>query len=256
MARRNWITSTLAIETGLGFTHLPSDGRARVRCKPIPAAARVFVLAFLLCLGGTPGWTQPKDQPPQPKDQEQQKKSQQPQPKDQQQKGQPPQPKNPQQQPKNPPEQPNDKQQMRGLDEQIQEIKSDVLGISQELSQLEEKLLYPSGTQVAIFIAMAKGDPMRLDAVQLKIDGQLAAHYIYSFKELDALRKGGMQRIYVGNVATGEHQLEVLVEGKLEGGADFSRTGNFAFRKEVKPKLVGLTLAGPNSKNPIALGEW
>ncbi len=152
---------------------------------------------------------------------------------------------------------PSDQRQMRGLDEQIQEIKSDALRMSAELSQLEEKLLYPAGTQVAIFVALAKGDTMRLDAVRLQIDGQLVAHYIYSAKELQALRKGGVQRIYVGNVATGDHKLDVLVDGKLEDGADFSRTGQFAFRKEVKPKLVGLTLAGPRSSNtPIALGEW
>jgi hypothetical protein len=151
----------------------------------------------------------------------------------------------------------NDQQQMRDLDEQVQKIKSDILNISEELSRLEEKLLYPSGTQVAIFIALAKGDQMRLDAVRLQVDGQLVAHHIYSFKELEALRKGGVQRIYVGNVATGDHQLEVLVDGKLEGGTDFSRTERFTFRKEVKPKLVGLTLAGPRSGNtPISLGEW
>ena len=151
----------------------------------------------------------------------------------------------------------SDQQQMRGLDEQIQEIKSDALRMSAELSQLEEKLLYPSGTQVAIFVELAKGDTMRLDAVRLQIDGQLVAHYIYSAKELQALRKGGVQRIYVGNLATGDHKLEVLVDGKVEGASDFSRTGQFTFRKEVKPKLVGLTLAGPRSGNtPIALGEW
>ena len=149
----------------------------------------------------------------------------------------------------------NDQQQMKGLDEQVQEIKSDVLSIAAELNQLEEKLLYPSGTQVAIFIALAKGDQMRLDAVRLQIDGQLVAHHIYSFKELEALRKGGVQRIYVGNVAAGDHQLEVLVDGKLEGGADFSRTERFTVRKEVKPKLVGLTLAG-SGNTPITLGEW
>jgi hypothetical protein len=148
-------------------------------------------------------------------------------------------------------------QQMRGLDEQVQEIKSDVLSISAELSRLEEKLLYPSGTQVAIFVALGKGEQMRLDAVRLQIDGQLVTHHIYSFKELEALRKGGVQRIYVGNVAIGEHQLEVLVDGKLEGGADFSRTERLTFRKEAKPKLVGLTLGGARSGNsPIALGEW
>jgi hypothetical protein len=151
----------------------------------------------------------------------------------------------------------NDKQEMRGLDDQVQDIKSDVLAISAELSQLEEKLLYPSGTQVAIFVALAQGDQMRLDAVRLQIDGQLVAHYIYSFKELEALRKGGVQRIYVGNVATGNHQLEVIVDGKSAGGSDFSRTEHLTFSKEVKPKLVGLTLAGPDSGTPsITLGNW
>jgi len=146
---------------------------------------------------------------------------------------------------------------MRGLDEEVQEIKTDVLRISAELRQLEEKLLFPSGTQVAVFVALAKGDPMRLDAVRLQIDGLLVAHYIYSAKELEALRKGGVQRIYVGNAATGEHQLEVIVDGKARAGADFSRTERFTFRKEVKPKLLELTLAGPDSgTTPIAIGEW
>jgi hypothetical protein len=149
----------------------------------------------------------------------------------------------------------NDQQQMRGLDEQVQDIKSDVLSIAQELNRLEEKLLYPSSTEVAVFISVAKGDQMRLDAVRLQIDGQIVAQHIYSFKELEALRKGGVQRIYVGNVSTGDHKLEVLVDGKLESGADFSRTEHFTVRKEVKPKLVGLTLAG-SSSTPIALGEW
>jgi hypothetical protein len=149
-----------------------------------------------------------------------------------------------------------DQQQMRGLDEQVQEVKSDVLSIAAELNQLEEKLLYPSGTQVAIFVALAKGDQMRLDAVRIEVDGQLVAHYIYSAKELEALRKGGVQRIYVGNVTTGEHQLNVLIDGKLKAGTDFSRTEHFTFHKEVKPKLVELTVTGTDSaKNAITFGE-
>ena len=155
---------------------------------------------------------------------------------------------------------PNDtspeQREMRGLDEQVQEVKSDVLSIGAELNQLEEKLLYPSGTQVAVFVALAKGAEMRLDSLRLEIDGQLVAHYIYSAKELEALRKGGVQRLYVGNVATGEHQLNVLVEGKLKAGTDFSRTEHFTFHKEVKPRLVELTVGGPDSGKPaITLGE-
>jgi hypothetical protein len=140
-----------------------------------------------------------------------------------------------------------DQRQMRDLDEQVQQTKSDVLSIAAELNQLEEKLLYPSGTQVAIFVALAKGDELR------QIDGQLVAHYIYSAKELEALRKGGVQRIYVGNVGTGDHQLNVLVDGKLKGGTDFNRTEHFTFHKEVKPKMVELTVAAGGT--PITLGE-
>jgi hypothetical protein len=151
----------------------------------------------------------------------------------------------------------NDRQQMQGLDEQVQEIKSDVLSIAAELNGLEEKLLYPSGTQVAVFVSLAPGEQMRLDAVSIQIDGQLATHYIYSFKELEALRKGGVQRIYVGNVPTGNHQLDVQLEGKLPGGADYTHSEKLSFSKGIKPQLVGLTLAGPDSgRAPITLGEW
>ena len=226
MARSNQTTDRLAIEPARSFTHPASDRRASVRRESIRAAARSVVLAFLFSLGSAYGWAQHKGQQTAP-------------------------PKGAQEAPQ------KDQRQMRGLDEQIQEVKSDVLRIAAELNLLEEKLLYPSGTQVAIFVAMAKGDKMRLDAVRLQIDGQLVAHYIYSFKELEALRKGGVQRIYVGNVATGDHQLEVVVDGKLEGGADFSRTERLAFHKDVQPKLVELTLAGPDAgKTPITLGEW
>lgn len=146
---------------------------------------------------------------------------------------------------------------MKGLDEQVQEVKSDVLSIAAELRQLEEKLLYPSNTHVAVFVALAQGERLRLDAVQIQIDGQLVAHYIYSFKELEALQKGGVQRIYTGNLATGEHELEVSLSGKLETGKDYGLTERFTIRKAIEPKLIGLTLAGPDSgRSPIEIGDW
>jgi hypothetical protein len=149
------------------------------------------------------------------------------------------------------------KEQMQGLDEQVQEIKSDVLSIAAELSGLEEKLLYPSSTQVAIFVSLAEGESLRLDSVQIQIDGAPVARHIYSFKELEALQKGGVQRIYTGNVSTGEHRLVVSVAGKLSSGTDLAATESFSFSKDVEPKLVGLTLAGGDSSAAsIRLGAW
>jgi hypothetical protein len=149
------------------------------------------------------------------------------------------------------------REQMKGLDEQVQEVKSDVLSIAAELNQLEEKLLYPSNTHLAVFVAIAPGETFRLDAMQVHIDGQLATHYIYTFKELEALQKGGVQRIYTGNVASGQHEIELSLAGKLASGEDYTRTERFPFSKDVGPKLIGVTLAGPDSGKPaIAVGDW
>lgn len=144
------------------------------------------------------------------------------------------------------------REQMKGLDEQVQEVKSDVLSIAAELARLEERLLYPSNTHLAVFIALADRDTLRLDAVQIQIDGQPVAHSIYSFKELEALQKGGVQRIYTGNVPTGEHQIEVTIAGKLDTGKEYSRTERFAFNKGVEPKLIGVTLGS----SQLQLGDW
>jgi hypothetical protein len=92
--------------------------------------------------------------------------------------------------------------------------------------------------------------------VQIQLDGKLAAHYIYNFKELEALQKGGVQRVYTGNIPTGSHQLEVSVIGKLDSGKDYTHTENFTIDKGIEPKLVGITLAGSSSSKAIDVAAW
>jgi hypothetical protein len=134
------------------------------------------------------------------------------------------------------------KEQIKGLDEQVQEIKSDVLGIAAELNQLEEKLLYPSNTQVAIFVSLRRGETLRLDSVEIRLEDKPVAHHIYTFKELQALQKGGVQRIYTGNIRTGDHDLQVSVMGKSAAGVDLRKTKRFKVNKDVGPKIVEISL--------------
>lgn len=148
------------------------------------------------------------------------------------------------------------REELRSLDEQVQEVKSDVLGIAADLEVLEERLLFPSNTQVTVFVALGEDEEFRLDAVQLSIDGELAAHHIYSFKELEALQRGGVQRIFMGNLSTGAHRLEVSVLGKLSNGKEFSGVEHFSFDKGVEPRLLGITLAPLSGKPPIELKDW
>ncbi len=146
---------------------------------------------------------------------------------------------------------------LRSLDGQVQEIKSDVLSIASELGTLEERLLYPSNTQIAVFVAISEDETFRLDAVQIEINGELATHHIYSFKELEALQKGGVQRIYTGNIATGDHGITVTMIGKLKNGNDFDESDSFVFAKGVEPRALGVTLTGPEfGKSGIQFGDW
>ena len=138
------------------------------------------------------------------------------------------------------------REQIKGLDEQVQDIKKDVLSISAELQLLEEKLLYPSTSQVSLFVSVAKDESYSPDAVQIKIDGKKVAYHIYSFKEVDALRRGGVQRIYTGNIQGGNHQLDVSVIGK-KGGSKTKRKATYTLNKGVGPKLVEINLGSGGS---------
>lgn len=135
------------------------------------------------------------------------------------------------------------REQIKGLDEQVQEIKSDLLSIAAELNQLEEKLLYPSHTQISMFMSLAEGEQFRLDAVEILLDGNQVAHHLYTFKELEALQMGGVQRIYTGNIKTGEHAVHVTFKGKSEGGSSLERSHSFTIVKDVGPSIVEITLA-------------
>jgi len=143
------------------------------------------------------------------------------------------------------------KEQIKGLDEQVQEIKKDVLAISAELNQLEEKLIYPSDTQLAFFISVEKGSDFQPDAIKIKLDGKDVAHYIYSYKEVEAMHRGGVQRVFVGNVRTGEHRLDVTTQGK-DGGSKTTDQANHILKKGVGPQIVEIKL----SASGIKFSDW
>ncbi len=139
------------------------------------------------------------------------------------------------------------KEQIKGLDEQVQDIKKDVLAISTELNLLEEKLLFPSNTQVSLFVSLSNGRKIDLDSIEVKIDDKSIAHHIYTYKELNALREGGVQRVYTGNLRTGKHSLKVGFKGKSSLGGDFTEVASHNFSKGVGPGMVEIKLVGSSS---------
>jgi hypothetical protein len=149
------------------------------------------------------------------------------------------------------------REQIKGLDEQVQDIKKDVIDLTAELSLLEEKLLFPSNTQVSVFVSTAEGDDFRLDAVQVKVDNKVVAHHLYTFRELEALHRGGVQRLYTGNVKTGDHEMVVSFVGQAPAGGEYRRSASYTLSKEVGPKFVQVIISGPGGGDQeIRFKDW
>ena len=130
----------------------------------------------------------------------------------------------------------------RALDEEAQSLKKDVVDLNRDLYVLEEELLYPANTQVAVFVSMDVGTFFGLDSVELKIDRKEVANYLYTPREVDALMKGGVQKIYVGNLKTGPHELVAFFTGKGPNDRDYRRGASIKFDKSIGAHYLELKI--------------
>jgi hypothetical protein len=130
----------------------------------------------------------------------------------------------------------------RGLDEEIQNLKKDVVDLNKDLFVLEEELLFPANTQVAVFVSMDVGDFFAIDNVTLKIDQKEVANYLYTPREAEALLKGGVHRLYLGNLKVGEHELVAFFTGKGPNDRDYKRGATLKFEKGIGAKYLELKI--------------
>ncbi len=146
----------------------------------------------------------------------------------------------------------------RTLDQEVQTLKKDVLDLNRELFVLEEELLYPADTQVAVFVSMDVGTFFGLDTVTLKIDDKDVANYLYTPRETQALLKGGVQRVYVGNLRAGEHELVAFFTGNGPNQRDYKRGATLKFNKGVGAKYLELKISDKQAKEQpeFIVKEW
>jgi hypothetical protein len=130
----------------------------------------------------------------------------------------------------------------RGLDQEIQDLKKDVVDLNRDLFVLEEELLFPANTQVAVFVSMDVGEFFALDSVELKIDDKEVANYLYTPREAQALLKGGVHRLYLGNLKVGSHELVALFSGKGPNARDYQRGATIKFEKSIGAKYLELKI--------------
>ena len=134
------------------------------------------------------------------------------------------------------------------LDERIQDAKADVIRLNRDLLVLEEELLFPASTQVAIFVSMDVGKLFLLDSVRVKLDDKDVAGYLYTPAEVQALHRGGVQRLYVGNLRTGTHELVAFFTGKGPHDRDYKRGATIKIEKGTDPKYIELQIKDATGK--------
>jgi hypothetical protein len=134
------------------------------------------------------------------------------------------------------------------LDNEMEDVKKALLELKRDLVILEEDLLFPASTQVAVFLSMDVGEFFQLDAVTLKVNGKEVSHHLYTDKQVDALYRGGVQKLYVGNVKQGRNRVTAFFTGRGPSGRDYRRATTVEFEKSFEPAFVELAISDSTAK--------
>jgi hypothetical protein len=146
----------------------------------------------------------------------------------------------------------------RSLDEEVQGLKQEVLELNRDLFLLEEELLFPSSTQLSVFVSVDIGSYFDLDSIEIKLDDKVVTNYLYTERERDALLRGGVHRIYTGNLKSGKHELVALVVGQGPRERDYRRGASIEFSKTLGPKYIELRILDDTHKQQprFEFKEW
>lgn len=144
------------------------------------------------------------------------------------------------------------------LDEQLQALKKEALALNRDLFLLKEELQFPANTQVAVFLSLDVGNFFDLDAVNVKLNGKVVANHLYTEKQLDALKRGGIQKLHLGNLKTGEHELVAVFTGRGPKGRDYRRATSHNFSKSSSAKYLELKVVDSAKLNQpeFSVKDW
>jgi hypothetical protein len=150
------------------------------------------------------------------------------------------------------------REQFRSLDEDVQDLKKEVLDLNRDLFLLEEELLFPANSQVAFFISMDVGEYFELDSVNLKIDGKEVSNYLYTEREVGALVRGGVHRLHMANLKSGDHELIAVFTGAGPHTQDYRRGATLMFKKGIGAKYLELEITDRVKKQQpeFVIKEW
>lgn len=146
----------------------------------------------------------------------------------------------------------------RAVAERVEDLKKKVIRLNRDLFILEEDLLFPASTQFAVFLSVDAGQFLKLDAVKLKVNGEIVASHLYTERQVTALERGGMQRLYMGNLKTGTHEVTAFVEGMGPDNRTYKQAATLAFDKGTETAALEIRIQDRSSdyQPVVSIVEW
>lgn len=144
------------------------------------------------------------------------------------------------------------------LSEEVEDLKKAALELNRDLLILEEELLFPANSQIVVFVSLDVGEYFALDSVKLLIDDKLVASHLYTRRQNSALALGGIQRLYLGNLKSGEHELTAFFVGVGPNNREYKRGATVIIDKDDDPKLLELKVrdSTKNMQPEFEFEEW
>lgn len=140
----------------------------------------------------------------------------------------------------------------------LEQLKKKVIALNRDLFILEEDLLFPANTQFAVFVGVDAGEFLKLDAIKLKVNGDIVASHLYTERQLAALVRGGMQRLHMGNLKTGAHEITVFVEGIGPDQRPYKKAATYTLEKDSERAALEVRIKDRSSdyQPDVAIVQW
>ncbi|KZY49900.1 MULTISPECIES: AraC family transcriptional regulator [unclassified Oleiphilus] len=140
----------------------------------------------------------------------------------------------------------------------VAQLKKKVIKLNRDLFILEEDLLFPANTQFVVYLSLDTGKFFKPDSVTLKLNDEIVASHLYTQRQVTALRKGGMQRLHMGNLKSGEHELTAVVSGLGPDKREYKKAATMLFEKasDIASLEIQISDQSENYQPHVEIVEW
>lgn len=144
------------------------------------------------------------------------------------------------------------------LAQDINDLKEQVIALNRDLFILQEELLFPAETQVAVFLSIDSGSFFNLDSVEIIIDKKPVQFHLYTEHQRQALERGGIQKIWIGNIKQGEHEIVVHFKGLTYKQRAIERATSLNFEKTDEPAMLEIRIvdATQDMRPHFSIKQW